>query len=424
MDTMIKKDVTKKVSLDGWEEIHCFIKGYALARNMNNTLIALSIAIQKHSGQYRKGGDPYIIHPLTVASNLIYLGFDDDIIIAAALLHDVVEDCYLPNNGEELLSVYNLNPKVLEIVLLLTKTNGYDEDEYYEKIKRHPGALLIKAADRMHNLSTLSAFSLEKMKKSVINTRKYIVPLCKYGKNYYPKFHKNYSNTLTIIKYILISVCEAIEALLNIGNENITSSNYKKTVFFINGYAKGKKMNNTLIALALSQRYHEGQVRQSGDPFIIHPLRVCSYLISLGLDNDIACAAALLHELPKKCDLFDKGDSIIKDYGIAKEVFDLVYKVYQDPNKTKKIYYTTLKEDPWALLIKLSNRAHTCTSLHSCTQNEKEGYLQENVTHISNLIEYGNSYYPNFSNEITIMEAHINSVSKIIEHFNKINEKN
>lgn len=412
----VKKNSPKK--LDDWEAIHCFIKGYALSKNMLNTLIALSVAIQKHKGQYRKGGEPYIIHPLTVASYLINLGVNNDCIIAAALLHDVVEDCNLPNNGEELITTYKLDKRVLEIVLLLTKHKGYVEKDYYEKIKKCPDALIIKLSDRANNLSTLSAFSIEKMERYVKETRELILPLCTYGKEYYPEF----SNAITIIKYQLRSVCETIESLLNKNISIIDSTNFRKTFLFLRGYAKGKEMNNTLIALALAERYHKGQTRQTGDPFIIHPLRVCSYLISLGFNDDATCAASLLHEILKKCNLPNEGAEIVEKYGISQEVLDLIHLVSQNPDISKKDYYKNLRGSCKASLIKLSNRANTCTTLYSCTKKEKVDYLDENINYIFPLGRYAKSYFPQYSNEIINMEYHIESVTRIIEYFIKIEE--
>ena len=85
------------VHLANWEEIFLFLKGYAIAKEMRNTLVALSVATQLHQNQKRKGGAPYIIHPLEVASCLINLNIDDDIIVASSILHDVVEDCNIEN---------------------------------------------------------------------------------------------------------------------------------------------------------------------------------------------------------------------------------------------------------------------------------------------------------------------------------------
>ena len=75
------------------DKMYTYIRGYATALKMNQTLCALTFAREKHNGQTRKSGDPYIVHPLTMACNALSLGIIDDDIIATILLHDVCEDC-------------------------------------------------------------------------------------------------------------------------------------------------------------------------------------------------------------------------------------------------------------------------------------------------------------------------------------------
>jgi GTP pyrophosphokinase len=75
------------------DKMYTYLKGYAMGADMEQTLLALAFARDKHSGQLRKDGEPYIIHPLTMACNAIALEIRDDYLIAAILLHDVVEDC-------------------------------------------------------------------------------------------------------------------------------------------------------------------------------------------------------------------------------------------------------------------------------------------------------------------------------------------
>lgn len=406
-----------------WREKYLFIKGYAIAKEMRNTIIALSVARKYHDGQFRKGGAPYIIHPLTVASYLIELGIDEDVICAAAILHDVIEDCDLANKGIELVEKYNLDQEVLDIVRLLTKDKlpketPYDvkfehEKAYYKMLYNYEKALIIKCSDRTNNCSTIDAFTIERMKKYVYETKELVYPLCNYGKSYYPE----YSHAITIIKYLIVSICETVASLLNM--DNIISKDtckYKRTFDFLKGYAKGKKMNNTLIALTLAERYHKDQLRKSGDPFIIHPLRVCSYLISLKINDDVTCAAALLHEITKKCNLPNNGEEIITRYNLDPKVLELVHLVANVKQKDLDGYYKDLMENPDALLIKLSNRANTCTLLTSYTKEDVIKYIQETDEYIIPLCEYGMSYYPNLSYPIDIMKYHISSVCNIVDN--------
>ncbi len=74
------------------EKTYTFLRGYLESKGFENSLKALPFARKAHEGVFRKGGDPYIIHPLSVAQYLINIGLDSDYFIAPSLLHDVPED--------------------------------------------------------------------------------------------------------------------------------------------------------------------------------------------------------------------------------------------------------------------------------------------------------------------------------------------
>lgn len=66
---------------------------FADGKGLKNTLKAAYLANELHDGQERKDGGPYISHPARVANSLKARKINDDIILATALLHDVLEDC-------------------------------------------------------------------------------------------------------------------------------------------------------------------------------------------------------------------------------------------------------------------------------------------------------------------------------------------
>lgn len=402
--------------LDNWEEVYLFLKGFAISRGMKNTLVALTVARQLHEKQKRKGGEPYIIHPLEVTLYLIYLNITDDITCAASILHDVVEDCDIKDPYKEIGEKYGLDKEVIDIVLLLTKAKDYkindpNLEKYFKKICADQRALIIKLADRANNLSTIDVFTKEKMISYVNETREQIFPLCKFGKSYYPGL----SNAITIIKYQMVSICETIESMYDICPISSSPTAYRKTLLFIRGYAKGKSLPNTLKALALAERLHEGQTRKCGDPFIIHPLRVCSYLISLKIDDDTTCAASLLHEVFKMCDMDREKNEIVEKYGLDQEVLDLIRLVSKPDSMNNEAYYANLKSNSKAVLIKLSNRANTCTRLSLLNQAERKDYIKENMEYIYPLCTYAESYFPEYIDQVTNMKYHIACVCRVLE---------
>ena len=108
---------------------------------------ALKFAKLKHSGQERKDGSPAIIHPISVEKTVREKGGDIDCRIAA-LFHDLLEDTDASEKEIEAIG----GERVLKLVKLLTKKPGYVMREYVNGILSDKDAVLIKGADRLHNL--------------------------------------------------------------------------------------------------------------------------------------------------------------------------------------------------------------------------------------------------------------------------------
>ena len=104
---------------------------------------ALEIAWDAHKGQTDKAGNPYIRHPMTVASSM-----DTEEEIAAALLHDVVEDSEYTFKD---LKERGIPETVLEALRLLTHDPEEDYFSYVRKIRANPIATKVKLADLEHN---------------------------------------------------------------------------------------------------------------------------------------------------------------------------------------------------------------------------------------------------------------------------------
>lgn len=121
---------------------------------------ALQASLAAHQGQLRKSSSaiPYVVHPLHVALLLARWGVEDDVIVAG-LLHDVAED--VPSWSIARISA-EFGPHVAQIVDQLTE----DKSKSWEERKRagvehvphmSPQAATVKAADKLHNLSCLTA---------------------------------------------------------------------------------------------------------------------------------------------------------------------------------------------------------------------------------------------------------------------------
>lgn len=117
---------------------------------MNIIKKAEIFARKKHKHQKRTGGAPFIDHPKTVATLLAHITKDEDV-IAAAWLHDTVEDCGVTYS--ELKKIFN--ERIADLVMEVTDEGQYNT---FSRLKTKEG-ILIKFADRLHNLSDMSDWS-------------------------------------------------------------------------------------------------------------------------------------------------------------------------------------------------------------------------------------------------------------------------
>ena len=144
---------------------------------------AYEVAAVAHAGQMRRSGDPYIHHPLAVAAILAGLGLDD-VTLAAALLHDAVEDTAvtLDDVGRD------FGPEVAAIVDGVTKLDrlSFESKEAQQAatmrkmlvaMAKDIRVLVIKLADRLHNMRTIAAMPLPKQHQAAQETLDIYAPL-------------------------------------------------------------------------------------------------------------------------------------------------------------------------------------------------------------------------------------------------------
>ncbi len=144
---------------------------------------AYEYAKQAHANQKRASGEPYFIHPCAVADILIDLGLDAAT-IAAALLHDVIEDTDSTADdiraafGEEILTLVSSVTKLEKIVF---KSKEDENAENFRKIfvamAKDVRVIIIKLADRLHNMRSLNFLSYERQQRMANETLDIFAPL-------------------------------------------------------------------------------------------------------------------------------------------------------------------------------------------------------------------------------------------------------
>lgn len=198
----------------------------------------LAYAERMHDGQKRDSGEPYITHPIAVANTLLDLGLDYHT-IAAALLHDCIEDT--PATENEIRSLFG--NEICELVLGVTKLDKIKfrskEEEQAENFRRMFFAMakdirviLIKLADRLHNMRTISSISEERQTAMAKETLEIYAPLAsRLGLSYFkceledlclkvlhPAVYESLVNEISLKraerKELVGHICERLTALL------------------------------------------------------------------------------------------------------------------------------------------------------------------------------------------------------------------
>lgn len=167
-----------------YNELITSVKKYHPSTDISMIEKAYTIAKNAHEGQVRKSGEPYIIHPLCVAIILADLELDKETIVAG-ILHDVVEDTVMTN--EEIRKEFGSEVELLVdgVTKLGQLSYSHDKvDEQAENLRKMFLAMakdirviLIKLADRLHNMRTLQYMRPEKQKEKARETMDIYAPL-------------------------------------------------------------------------------------------------------------------------------------------------------------------------------------------------------------------------------------------------------
>lgn len=231
-------------------------------------LKAYSYAEKAHESQKRASGEPYFIHPCAVADILIGLGLDSST-VAAALLHDVIEDTPVTADdirrefGEEVLTLVEGVTKLGTI-----KFNSHEEEEaenfrkIFVAMAKDIRVIIIKLADRLHNMRSLNFLSKERQQRMAKETLEIFAPLAgrlgisqikceledlclKYLEpEAYEYLSDNIHARIAERRSFVESVVNEIQKLLE--ESDIRGEVYGRPKHFYSIYKKMKKQNKTL----------------------------------------------------------------------------------------------------------------------------------------------------------------------------------
>ncbi|SFM02354.1 GTP pyrophosphokinase [Marinobacter zhejiangensis] len=165
------------------EELSNVLSSYLDTSRINQVRRAYYYAEQAHEGQRRRSGEPYVTHPLAVAFILADLKLDHQSLMAA-MLHDVIEDTGIPKEalseqfGE---SVADLVDGVSKLTQIEFRSRAEAQAENFQKMTlamaRDIRVILVKLADRLHNMRTLGPLPFAKRQRIATETLDIYAPI-------------------------------------------------------------------------------------------------------------------------------------------------------------------------------------------------------------------------------------------------------
>ena len=164
-------------------QLKSIIDAYLNTSDVERVLVACDYADLAHDGITRKSGEPYILHPISVSCILAHMRLDAETLMAA-LLHDVIEDTEFSKDD----ITEKFGKTVAELVDGVTKLSHSSDKEYnkaasFRKILQatlqDPRVIIIKLADRYHNMTTLEALRPDKRARIAQETFEIFVPMAR-----------------------------------------------------------------------------------------------------------------------------------------------------------------------------------------------------------------------------------------------------
>lgn len=165
------------------QQLKIIIDAYLSESDVERVLAACDYADIAHDGITRKSGEPYILHPIAVSCILAHMRLDTETLMAA-LLHDVIEDTDF--NKDDITEKFGST--VAELVDGVTKLSHSSDKEYnkaasFRKILQatlqDPRVIIVKLADRYHNMTTLEALRPDKRARIARETFEIFVPMAR-----------------------------------------------------------------------------------------------------------------------------------------------------------------------------------------------------------------------------------------------------
>jgi len=258
---------------------------------------AHTVAKFSHEGQFRRSGEPYINHPVAVATLLAELELGAEI-LAAALLHDVVEDTKI---SKEDLSEKGFSHSIISLIDGVTKIDklefnnladaqAHNLQKLVMAMAKDARVIVIKLADRLHNLSTISSLKPEKQQRIAKESLQVFIPIAgKLGMNIF-KVEMERLCMQILFPWRYFCVEHAIKKNLVLNQKNINQ--------LTNGFLVELNRNNIRACIRYKGKIAFDVYREGLNSSVNSPkdaLKICDLYIVTETQNDCYLVLGLAH---------------------------------------------------------------------------------------------------------------------------------
>lgn len=182
--------------------------------------------------------------------------------------------------------------------------------------------------------------------------------------------------------------------------------------------AEAEHLSQTLEALPLMKRLHEGQFRKGPTqvPYINHPLMIACHAIAMGIKDDNILAASLLHDVCEDCNITPEELPVQQE---TKEIIRLLT-FSQNPGETKtdakSRYFSALRANGAAVLIKLMDRCNNVSMMATGFSRQRMiHYIHETEEHLVPLIYVLRNQYPDYGQAAFLLKYQLLSMLETLK---------
>lgn len=180
---------------------------------------------------------------------------------------------------------------------------------------------------------------------------------------------------------------------------------------YLREYIKEHQMKQSAVALDAAIRFHHGQKRTEGRPYIIHPMMLAMHGIALGIAQDDLLAVMLLHDVCEDCPVSPEELDVSENVRHGVRCITKTRREGESKEEVMQHYMEEIRASKEACIAKIFDRCHNVSSMAGVFfEKRMQAYIVETKKYIYPLIQYVKDTYPEYDSAVFALEYQIKSI--------------